>query len=296
VVLDTRNPPHRVQEVARMCDGAGIDALWVGDHPESRDGVQRLDAWTTLTLVASGVTQARVGAQLSIAGHPPDTLGSKAAALDAAIGGRLELGLSPVHVEAGAGANAADAVDARADRFRAYAGTVRSILAAGPVLSIEAVAPWQHDVAAAVADDVLLPAAAVDDVAAAVDAARRACERAGRDADTLGIALEVPLSIGRTRAEAEARADAEPLFGAIGHPSEVGVFGTLEQCQERVIELAHAGVRDLRCILPNSDDVHDVIAQLTAVAIGSVDVLTPNAPRSKDPDPPLGWGGRARRR
>ena len=76
VVLDTRNPPHRVQEVARMCDGAGIDALWVGDHPESRDGVPRLDAWTTLTLVAPGVTQARVGAQLSIAGHPPDTLGS----------------------------------------------------------------------------------------------------------------------------------------------------------------------------------------------------------------------------
>jgi hypothetical protein len=93
-------------------------------------------------------------------------------------------------------------------------------------------------------------------------------------------------------AEAQARAGAESLFETVGPPSQVGVFGTLEQCQERVIELAHAGVTDLRCILPNSPDIHDVIAQLTAMSIGSVDVLSPGTPRSKAPDPPETWGGR----
>jgi hypothetical protein len=72
------------------------------------------------------------------------------------------------------------------------------------------------------------------------------------------------------------------------------VFGTLEQCHERVITLAHAGVTDLRCVLPNAPDVHDVIAQATAMTVGTVAKLAPGAPRSPAPPPPEGWGGRSR--
>ena len=121
---------------------------------------------------------------------------------------------------------------------------------------------------------------------------RSACDRAGRDPTSLGVALEVPVSVGRTVTAAAARAETESLFRVTGPPQEVGIFGTLERCQERVIELAHAGVTDLRCVVPNSPDVHDVIAQLTAIAIGTADVLTPGTPRSKAPDPPESWGGR----
>jgi len=319
VVLDTRNPPHRVQEIARMCDGAGIDALWARDRLGAPDGVRRFDALTTLTLVAPQVARARVGAQLAVDRHPAATLAAMAGTLDAAIGGRLEIGLSPETMQAATSGD--DGPDlGQAERLTEYALAVRAVLTGegadvagapdgrvlhrdlsptqpgGPVLSIEAATSWHLEVAAAVADDVLLPPARAGEAGASVAAALTACRDAGRDPDTLGIAMEVPVSIGRTRAEAEARAEAEPLFGVIGHPADVGVFGTLEQCQGRVIELAHAGVRDLRCVLPNSDDVHDVIAQLTAVAIGSVEVLTPNAPRSKDPDPPETWGGRRARR
>jgi hypothetical protein len=80
----------------------------------------------------------------------------------------------------------------------------------------------------------------------------------------------------------------------VGQPAEVGLFGTLEVCQAGVIELAHAGVTELRCSLPNAPDLPDVIAQLTAMVVGRLDILTPNAPRSRDPDPPAGWGGRSR--
>src|SRR5438094_290270 len=108
-------------------------------------------------------------------------------------------------------------------------------------------------------------------------------------AASLGIAVELPVSIGRTSAEAEARAGAAPGFRAISRGSRSALVGTLEQCQDRVIELAHAGVTDLRCIVPNTDDVHDVIAQLTAMVVGTVSVLTPSSARSQAPDPPEGW-------
>jgi alkanesulfonate monooxygenase SsuD/methylene tetrahydromethanopterin reductase-like flavin-dependent oxidoreductase (luciferase family) len=302
-----------------MCDGAGIDALWIRDHLAAADGEPRLEAWTSLTLAAIETMRPRVGAIVNIAFRPPATLAAMAGTLDAAIGGRLELGLSAGGLERENLAFGFDFPDpdVRARRLQRYATVLRGLLAgravavggsddagaaelgvaspqrAGPTISIEATSPLQIEMAVDVADDVLLPAAAVRDVLGAVQRVRLACERAERDPTTIGIALEVPVSIGRTTAEAQARADAESLFKSGGPPFEVGVFGTLEQCQERVIELAHAGVADLRCIVPNSPDVHDVIAQLTAMAIGSTDLLAPGTPRSKAPDPPESWGGRS---
>jgi hypothetical protein len=99
-------------------------------------------------------------------------------------------------------------------------------------------------------------------------------------------ARTVAVSIGRTEAEAAARADANPAFADTGDPREGGLFGTLEQCQDRVIALAHQGVVDVRCVLPDAPDVHDVIAQLTAVAIGSLVTHRPDAARSAAPPPP----------
>jgi hypothetical protein len=149
--------------------------------------------------------------------------------------------------------------------------------------------PWL-----AVADDVLLEAATVDQVMGAAAALRGAAAAAGRDPATLGVAVRLPVSIGRTVAEARARWEADPALAVLGPPQDVAIFGTLEQCHERVIALAHAGVTDLRCVLPNTADVHDVIAQLTAMTIGTVDKLVPGAPRSPAPPPPPGWGGRPR--
>ena len=60
----------------------------------------------------------------------------------------------------------------------------------------------------------------------------------------------------------------------------------VEECQAQVVALAHQGVTDLRCVLPDAPDVHDVVAQLTAVAIGSLATHRPDAPRSPDPPAP----------
>ncbi|MFL5798648.1 MAG: LLM class flavin-dependent oxidoreductase [Actinomycetota bacterium] len=322
VVLDTRNAPNRLREVARMGEGAGIDALWVRDHLAAPDGEPRLEAWTALTLLVADTRRVRLGAILTIGFRPPATLAAMAGTLDSAAGGRVELELSGGWSEREHLTFGFDFPEPRvmAGRLERYAGVVRGLLAGeavavgggidgepaelgvaspqpgGPPLSIEAITPQQMETAARVADDVVVPAPAVGDLDSVVAAIRRACELAERDPRTLGVALEVPVSIGRTHAEAAARAESEPMFALTGPPSEVGLFGTLEECQERVIHLAHAGVTDLRCVLPNSPDVHDVIAQLTAVAVGSPDRFTPGAPKSKAPDPPETWGGRPMQR
>ena len=74
---------------------------------------------------------------------------------------------------------------------------VASPQAEGPPLTIELRHPSQLDAAVALADNVLLPAMAISDLAGMIHAAREACERSARDPDSLGLAVEAP-GFGRT--------------------------------------------------------------------------------------------------
>ena len=105
------------------------------------------------------------------------------------------------------------------------------------------------------------------------------------------VLVEVAVSVGRTTAEASARADGEELFAVIGHPRRQGLFGTLEECQAAAARLVHAGATELVCYLPRSHDLPDVLAQLRAISVGA-GVLRPGEPPSSPPPPPAGWGGR----
>lgn len=293
VVLDTRNPSERLRTIAAMCDRAGIDALWIRDDLSARDGEPRLDPWSAVSLAGSVASRAVIGAAVAINARPAATLAELVHGLGSA-SVEITLTAGKIH-EPGLGAP-----EGFASELEGYIRTLRVSLQPdaethGPCISVEARTAEEFIVAARSADGVVLPALDGAALEAAIADMREACARVERDPDSLGIAIEVPVSIGRTQAEAEARAHGEALFEVLGSPSEVGIFGTLEECQERVIGLAHAGVRDLRCHLPNNPDIHDVIAQLTAIAVGTVDILAPGAPRSRDPDPPEGWGGRPSR-
>jgi hypothetical protein len=114
---------------------------------------------------------------------------------------------------------------------------------------------------------------------------------AARAADGRAVLVEVAVSVGRTHAEARARADGEELFAATGHPSEQGLFGTLEECQAAAARLLYAGATELVCYLPRSHDLPDVLAQLRAISVGA-GVLRPGEPPSAPPPPPADWGGR----
>jgi len=104
------------------------------------------------------------------------------------------------------------------------------------------------------------------------------------------LVVDVPVSVGRTSAEAAARASAEPVFAAIGSPAKTGLFGRLEDAQEQVSVLAAAGVTELCCIVP-AVDLLDHLAQLVTANVGHLDTHAPGSDRSPDPLPPTGWGG-----
>ena len=255
VVIDPAEPS--AVAIARFADLAGIDVVWVASL--GTEGGSLADA----SVVATAILRARLGAIVATGGPPPAFA-------------------NEITVDAG------DETLNLARRLRDDAG------GSAERPRFAAVAESQAEIAAllAVVDDIVLPAWRFPDLETAADEARAQAQEAGRDPATLGVAALVPVSIGRTSTEAEARADRDPRFARLGHPRDVGIFGTLEDCQDRVITLAHAGISDLRCILPAAPDVHDVIAQLTAVTIGTTDVLRPGSLRSPAPPPPEGWGGR----
>jgi hypothetical protein len=127
--------------------------------------------------------------------------------------------------------------------------------------------------------------------------------RAGESAPSVGLpalswpeqdepwARTVPVVVGRSRAEAAALVELAAGFAGFGDPRTDGLFGTLEDCQGQVARLASAGVRDLRCVLPDVPDVHDLLAQLPAIVVGDLATHHPDAGRSADPPPPP-WAGR----
>jgi alkanesulfonate monooxygenase SsuD/methylene tetrahydromethanopterin reductase-like flavin-dependent oxidoreductase (luciferase family) len=278
VVFDGRTAAADVPPLARMCERAGIDIVWFADSVDRTAHAGDFDAW----LVAAGMlgsSTAVVGAMIDDRRTPTDLVELVVARLQRAspVEARLELGLS--------------AGDRDGQRVAALRGALTD---AGIRVRLSTVA-WPTGQLASLlgfADDIVLSAWHTPDLETAADEVRAAAKDAGRDPASLGVAALVPVSVGRTDAEAAARAEMDPAFARFGHPSEIGIFGTLEECQDRVIALAHAGITDLRCVLPATPDVHDVIAQLTAMTIGTVDMLVPGSLRSPAPQPPDGWGGR----
>jgi hypothetical protein len=101
----------------------------------------------------------------------------------------------------------------------------------------------------------------------AVRRARSAVGPAGR------VVVDVAVAIGRTRSEAAARAARDPRFAGTGHPQAGGIFGTFEQAQVLVLELARAGADELRVTLADEIDVADLLAQTRALVVGPTRAL-----------------------
>lgn len=263
-----------------MCERAGIEVVWFMDHVVESAPSSRGDAWLSAAAVSPRLSRSRVGAMVDASHRPPTSLAAAAAALNGPTSPTLELGvLSAGPATPGYLADLRVAlVTGLPERRPRVSGVAMDVAEIRPLLEI--------------VDDLVLPGWRFADLEAAADEVRAEASEAGRDPSSLGVAVLVPVSIGRTGAEASARADGDPTFRQLGHPAGVGIFGTLEECQDRVIALAHAGVTDVRCILPAAPDVHDVIAQLTAMTVGTTDVLRPGSLRSPAPPPPVGWGGR----
>ena len=147
-----------------------------------------------------------------------------------------------------------------------------------PLPAGENLAPDDIERVSAAADPAMV---VIDDGSSTVGIVRRndpALVRAARaelDAmeDQRPLIVAVPISIGRTYSEAVARADREPRFVGDAHPRESGIFGTFEQAQEQVLELARAGAEVLLVTVPHELDIADVLAQVKALVVGATPAL-----------------------
>jgi hypothetical protein len=268
VVIDGRLDAARARQVATLADRLGLAGVWLRYPwwPLSSTGPGETDPASLLAALTSGL-QVRPGlvvdADAAGAGDPwlgrlVPSAGSRAARLPGNL--RIALAGSPPVITKWRGL------------IERRAGLAVVLLAlpardgAGPAAAVFVpCAPGRN-----------LP----DEVSAAASAAR------GRP-----VLAEVTVSVGRTAAEARARADADELFTLAGHPAQQGLFGTLEECQATAARLTHAGVTELVCYLPLASDLPDVLAQLRSIAVGA-GVLRPGEPPSAAPPPPAGWGGR----
>ena len=93
-------------------------------------------------------------------------------------------------------------------------------------------------------------------------------ERLDAVGDTSPLIVDLALAIGRTRNEAVARASLEPSFSGPEHPENSGIFGTFEEGQIQVMELARAGAEVLLLSLPLCEDMADLLAQVRALVVG----------------------------
>jgi hypothetical protein len=254
VVIDGRLDESRARQVAVLAGRLGLAGVWV-----------RSPWWPQLAAPDAADPAALLG-WLSADAPTPAGLLVSADAGGANAGGANAGGANA----SGANASGAAEFGAGAVRAKRLDGTgAFAVPAAADGVGVTAI---------------LVPFGPDRDLLATVAAAARASR--GRP-----VLAEVSVSVGRTSAEAQARTVAEELFQLVGHPGQQGLFGTLEECQAAAAALRHAGATELVCTLPLASDLPDVLAQLTAIAIGA-GVLVPGDPPSQPPPPPAGWGGR----
>lgn len=286
VVFDGRTPPGHAAPLGMMCARAGIDVVWLASALDGTPLSGGTDIWAEARELAAVVHPGTMGVFVEasglLAGQVVGVLGDRRDGDHTPSGrsARFEISLLGATADGTLPGAIRDGMAALGLRAR-LSGLTRTSADLTPLFDA--------------VDDIVLSAWHTPDLETAADDARVAAARAGRDPGSLGVAALLPVSIGRTAAEASARAEMDPAFVRFGHPADLGIFGTLEECQDRVIALAHAGITDLRCVLPATSDVHDVIAQLTAITLGTTDVLVPGSLRSAAPPPPEGWGGRPHR-
>ncbi len=106
-----------------------------------------------------------------------------------------------------------------------------------------------------------------------LDAVRAARTVLDGSEDTRPLIVALPLSIGRTVNEATARADRDPRFVGDQDPRRTGIFGTFEQAQQDMLDLAHAGAEVVLVTVPHETDIADVLAQVKALVVGATPTL-----------------------
>lgn len=259
--------------IARAAERLGFDGFFRSDHylaMGSGDGMPGpTDSWTTLAGLARETTSIRLGTLVSSATfRHPGVLAIQVAQVDAMSGGRVELGLGTGWFAEEHRAYGIPFPDKRFGMLEEQLKVVTGLWAtpAGSVFNhsgehyelVDSPAlpkPVQNplpiiiggkgasktpDLAARFAAEYNTTFGTFDDFAPRIARVREACERAGRDPETLTLSVPGTVAVGATRADAERRAAA--IGRTVDDVAKGGFAGTAQEVVDRVGSLAELGI------------------------------------------------------
>jgi alkanesulfonate monooxygenase SsuD/methylene tetrahydromethanopterin reductase-like flavin-dependent oxidoreductase (luciferase family) len=269
---------HNVEGDARRAEEVGLDSIWLADHllrPGVPDGFI-FEAWSALGYLAGITERVRLGHLVNcVSFRNPGLLAKMAATLDIASNGRLELGL-------GAGWSQAEyeafgyefpSAGERRRYFAEYLDALLLLFEGGPVnfegefvtlrdayclprpvqephppIVVGTGGPMMRAIAGAKADVWNCPARLLPDLESARAVVMEAA--AGRRVRTT---LQIPVAVGRDRAEADAARDlAATNLAWMGDLSDIGISGTIDEAEEQVRRYQALGADGLTAVLPGS--------------------------------------------
>jgi F420-dependent oxidoreductase-like protein len=268
--------------LAAACEEHGIEALFRSDHylsVEGRGERGSLDAWTTLAALAAVTSRVRLGTLVSPATfRHPAVLAKSAVTVDQVSGGRVEVGIGTGWLEAEHAAygfpfppmgermemleeqvehvmrqweDGPFSLEGRHYRASELDALPKPVQRPHPPLIVGGRGgPRSTALAARWASEYNTPFATAEVGRERRRALDRACERQGREADTLELSLMTGCLIGADRDDLLARAgrlahrggeDTDPQAFLSGL-SDAWVAGTVEEAAGRLRELGDAGV------------------------------------------------------
>jgi F420-dependent oxidoreductase-like protein len=266
--------------LARACDEAGLDGLFRSDHYASTHAEPgALDAWATLAALAAITQRIRLGTLVSpVTFRHPSVLAKNVVTVDHVSGGRVEVGIGAgwMEVEHRAYGFRFPELGERLELLAEHVEIVHSLLTEEPVVFEGAhyrldgahgvPKPVQRprppiilggsagrgtlEPAIRFADEYNTPTGELEEVRRRRARVREACERAGRDPDSLPFSIMTGCVVATDEAELRERlarvarqvgsdADGEEFVRRVGGS---WVVGTTAQVVERLGELGDAGV------------------------------------------------------
>ncbi len=256
--------------IARACDEVGLDGLFRSDHYTSMgEEPGALDAWATLAALAAVTERIRLGTLVSpVTFRHPSVLAKNVVTVDLVSGGRVEVGLGAGWMEAEHRAYGFDfpPLEKRLERLAEQVEIVHRLLteqrvefdgrhyrldgAQGvpkpvqqprpPIIIGGSARQGTLGLAVRFADEYNTPTGALEQVRGRRARVREACERAGRDPDSLPFSIMTGSVVGSD--EDDLRRRLERVGRRVGRIGDSWLVGTPAQLVERLGELAEAGV------------------------------------------------------
>lgn len=208
VILDPGLAPDEIQRLVRIAVASGVRSLWFRDSNDDWRSFSPSDPWQLAVSIASDQQEVFIGLMFDTLWWPPGLIGSMAARLNAAMEGRLNVGITAQSELAVTPLPAAARVQAGYTEpltYMQYSQQVREVISGGlpgparrpPVFSIRIT---QSDQVAAVvkfADTAVIPFTDLSTVELRIRALENGCRVWGRVRSARDFAVEVPVVLGR---------------------------------------------------------------------------------------------------